>query len=335
MSTYLDVTSAAKEIGITVVSLYKLINHQDPTKRLEPVNRNTYRGDGGYRFTSDDVQRIKGLYTKVDLTISETAKELGRSNTFVYRLIREGQLEAYEAEFKGKRVYFITRENLDRFKLQHPDTGASETIYDRKNKLFLFQPFMKDGRLARIVEMKRVSVKRTDSLLQIGHDERIPYAEAIEQGWRPLYSIPDHKPLHSYGFARFVFPKPTTLDSVIYNVIEEMFRHIGPVNMKIHQDAGSIIVEVKKAVLTNVLPSTHPDLIDKLKLFIKSGEIVIKYDGVLIDTGFSPVTFYLPEKKKEALQQLAQRSGMTLQEWLDSVVSQAAAEEAPVAAGTL
>ncbi|MNT87321.1 hypothetical protein D3C72_2277220 [compost metagenome] len=74
---------------------------------------------------------------------------------------------------------------------------------------------------------------------------------------------------------------------------------------------------MRKCVLYGVMPATHPDLIDKLKLFLKSGEIISKYDGILIDTGVVPVTLFLTEAKKQALIRQAEEFNMTLQEWLE------------------
>ncbi|MFC3345813.1 hypothetical protein ACFOHW_26125 [Paenibacillus abyssi] len=78
-----------------------------------------------------------------------------------------------------------------------------------------------------------------------------------------------------------------------------------------------LVVEVKKSVLVGILPTTHPDMIDKLKLFLLKGEIIPKYDGTLIDTGLSPITFYLPEEKKAELVRLAAADGISLQEWIE------------------
>ncbi|MDN4067625.1 hypothetical protein QYF50_06930 [Paenibacillus vini] len=79
---------------------------------------------------------------------------------------------------------------------------------------------------------------------------------------------------------------------------------------------------MKKSVLVGILPKTHPDMIDKMKLFIINGKIIPKYDGTLIDTGLSPVTAYLMEDKKAKLTQLAEAENMTLPEWIEKQLDQ-------------
>ncbi|CAM4044527.1 helix-turn-helix domain-containing protein [Paenibacillus alkaliterrae] len=325
MSEYLDTAQAAKELNITVASIYKIVNLEDPAKRLDPVNRVTHKGDGGYRFTREEIERIKPAYVKEDLTSAQAAKRIGRSTTYIHQLFKKG-LPYYEAEFRGKRTYFIKKSDLEIFATNNPDSGKYDTIYDRKSKVYLFQPYRWGNRLARVCSMKRLNRNRIEVMLQVSTDERIPLERAIDEGWKPAVTITDRKAITSYGYAVFEFPLPITPDSVIYAIIDEFFKLIGPANLRI-QIGEFIQVEVKKSVLTGILPATHPDMIDKLKTFIRSGEITPKFDGTLIDTGLSPVTFYLPEKEKAKLVGKAEEANKTLQEWLESTVSEAVEKE--------
>jgi hypothetical protein len=104
---------------------------------------------------------------------------------------------------------------------------------------------------------------------------------------------------------------------MIFTIIEELFKQVGAANIRITK-SEKLIVEVKKSVLYGIMPTTHPDMIDKLKLFIISGEIIHKYDGTLIDTGLSPITFYLSESKKKQLNDISKKEGKSLQEWLET-----------------
>ncbi len=318
MNEYLDTTQAANELKVTVGSIYKIVNLEDAEKRLNPVNRLTHKGDGGYRFTREEIERIKPAYVKEDLTSAQAAKRIGRSTTYIHQLFKKG-LPHYEMEFRGKRTYFVKEADLERFVTNNPDSGKYDTIYDRKSKVFLFQPYRLGNRLARVCSMKRVNRNRIEIMLQVSMNEQIPLERAIDEGWRPVTTITDRKAITTYGYALFEFPLPITLDSMIYTIIEEFFKLIGPANLRI-QIGETIQVEVKKSVLTGVMPSTHPDMIDKLKTFIRSGEITPKYDGTLIDTGLSPVTFYLSEQEKDKLITKASSANKSLQEWLESII---------------
>lgn len=321
MKEYLDTAQAANELRVTVGSIYKIVNLEDAKKRLNPVNRLTHKGDGGYRFTREEIERIKPAYVKEDLTSAQAAKRIGRSTTYIHQLFKKG-LPYYEMEFRGKRTYFIKEVDLERFVTNNPDSGKYDTIYDRKSKVFLFQPYWLGSRLARVCSIKRVNRNRIEVMLQIGIDEQIPLERAIDEGWLPAITITDRKAITSYGYAMFEFPLPLTLDSMIYTIIEDFFKLIGPANLRI-QIGETIQVEVKKSVLTGILPSTHPDMIDKLKTFIRSGLVTPKYDGTLIDTGLSPVTFYLSEHVKDQITAKAKSADKSLQEWLESIVFEA------------
>jgi len=320
MSEYLTVNEAALELNITATSIYKIVNHEDPSKQLEPVNRTTYKGDGGYRFHREEVERIKPSYVRDDLTSSQAAERIGRSKTFIQTLLKEGVIPYYEDDFRGKRTFFIKEEHLQKYELSNINSGKYDTSYDKKTGVYLFQPFIKDGVTARVVEMNRINRYKMDIVLQTGTESRFSYVEAVKDGWVPSFTIDQKKPISTYGYARFEFPIPATLDSMIYVIIEEFYKQVGPLNIRISV-TEKLIVEIKKSVLSGILPTTHPDMIDKLKLFITSGEIITKFDGTLIDTGLSPITFYLPEQRKMELIEKADRAGVSLQVLLETLLT--------------
>lgn len=319
MSEYLNVNDAAVELNITPTSIYKIVNHEDRAKQLNPVNRATYKGDGGYRFTRDEINRIKPSYVRDDLTSSQAAERIGRSKTFIQNLLKEGEIPYYEDDFRGKRTFFIKEEHLRKYELSSINSGKYVTSYDKKSGVFLFQPFVRGNILARVIEMNRINKNKLDIILQTGSGTRFTYVEAVKDGWVAGLTIDQRKQITTYGYAKFEFPIPSTLDSMIYANIEEFYKQIGPLNIRITFNE-KLTVEVKKSVLFGILPTTHPDLIDKLKLFITFGDIVTKFDGTLIDTGLSPITFYLPEPKKSELIEKADRAGLSLQEMIEKLL---------------
>lgn len=72
-----------------------------------------------------------------------------------------------------------------------------------------------------------------------------------------------------------------------------------------------------ECVLKGISPLTYPDFIDKLKLYIRSGEIISEGEDTVINTCFSPITFYLQESRKYLILKQAAEKGMTIQEWLE------------------
>ncbi|MFB5269336.1 helix-turn-helix domain-containing protein [Paenibacillus enshidis] len=317
MKEYINLVDTAKLIGVTPASLYKIVNHDDLEKRLEPINRTTHRGDGGFRFRLSDVQRYIEKYVKKDLTSAETAQRIGRSVTFVHKLIRDGRLPSYEDEYRGKRTYFIKPKDLEQYIDDNPDTGKVPTIYDKRLRLFLFQPFINDDKLARVFELKRVNNRKVEAVIITEDGEQLSYEAAIEQGWKPQKTIAEKKPINGYGYALFEFPPTKRIDSIVYSVIETLFEHAGPSNMRIVRSEEKIIVEVRKCVLKGIMPATHPDLIKELGVFMQSGKVIPKYDGTVIDTGLLPIQAFLTEEEKQDLIAQANVHNMSLQEWVE------------------
>lgn len=315
----MSVGKVSKELGVSPASIYKLMNHPDINKRLEPVNRETYRGDGGYVFKTEDVERIKPIYIKEDLTSAQAAKRLGRSTSYVHKLIHDGVIDYYEGEYRGKKTYFIKQEDVDKLAEVSTADDKNETLYDSKTGVFLFQSFKKGEDLARVIKIKKLSRTKVEISVQLDSGIVLSYKDAMSDGWKPTVQLSLKKAITSYGYAMFEFPIPATMDSMIYSIIEELMRQAGPANLRINRGEDMITVEVKKIVLSGIMPATHPDMIDKMKLFLKRGKIISKYDGLLIDTGLSPITLYISEDKKEKFIETVTSNRISLQEWADKL----------------
>jgi hypothetical protein len=107
MTEYLKASQVAAELGISVTSLFKLVKHPDSKKKLVPVNPSTYKGDGGYVYLKEDIERIKPAYIRNDLTSAEAARRIGRSTTYIHKLIREG------LSYAKMRFEFIATTSMD------------------------------------------------------------------------------------------------------------------------------------------------------------------------------------------------------------------------------
>ncbi|MNW61395.1 hypothetical protein D3C74_394490 [compost metagenome] len=75
-------------------------------------------------------------------------------------------------------------------------------------------------------------------------------------------------------------------------------------------------VEIKRTTLVGITESTEPDLINKLKTFAHSGEIVLVHNGTVIDPGYSSILMYLPYQTKKELLSEAENEGMKLHDYL-------------------
>ncbi|MFS1513112.1 helix-turn-helix domain-containing protein [Chengkuizengella sp. SCS-71B] len=315
----MSINEVAKEFNISKTSVYKLMEHTNTEKRLEPINRETHRGDGGYKFKAQDVERIKSFYKKKDLTSSDAAKILNVSTTYVHKLIKNKDLEYYESEYKGKRTFFIKKEVVEQYKLNHPELEKNDVIYHKKEGLFLFQPFKKEGQLARIYKINSKG-RKAESFLITENGEEISLERAEEEGWKREVVLEQRKNIATYGTAKFHFPKPASIDSLIYDIIVQLLKHVGVNNIKIEID-DKILVEVKKSELQGVQSQTHFDFINTLKKFIVEGKVIEKYDGILIDTGLTPMTFYMDEELKEKIMNEINETGVSMHEWFKHKVN--------------
>ncbi|CAH8721271.1 helix-turn-helix domain-containing protein [Bacillus cereus] len=296
---YLSAEEVAKELNIGIQTVYKLKERQ-----LIPVNQETYRGDGGFRYRVEDVEKIRPLFKRQEgFTLPQAARKLKISSSYLYQFVCSGEIDYEEGEYRGRKGYFFTREALDDFKRLHPEIGGDkDVLFDRKSGRFLYQPWIgPNEEMGRIVRIKRVGGKsKVICTLRVnGNDLNIE--EAVLNGWKPTLTIAPARAIPGYGYAEFSFPKPITIDSIVYTLIELLFENAGPYNMQIEETDSKINVKIKKTEIANVHAETHPDVVSKLQLFLTSGRIIEKYNGILIDTNFSTVQLSLENDIKEAI----------------------------------
>lgn len=84
---YLSLEELCDRVGLTKNQLGYLIKY----KHIEPINLDTWKADGGYRFEQEDVKRLEELY-KDSLTLKEAAEFLNKSKTYVHNAAKDGIL---------------------------------------------------------------------------------------------------------------------------------------------------------------------------------------------------------------------------------------------------
>lgn len=321
MDNYLNVTQVAAMLKLQASTVYKLINHADPEVKLTPINPTSYRGDGGYRFLQSDIEKLQPMYVKEKLTPTEAAKKIGRSITYIYQLIKKG-LPHERAMYRGKETYLISPEDLEPYTTGNYGMAKYDMIHDKRSGTYLFQPYKLEDRVGRIIGIKRISHNQVSTTLQVG-SEQISLEEALTKGAAPLSTLENKKIISSHGYATFVFPFSKDMNSLQFDAIHFLFIEAGPLNIRVRISGENIYIEVKKIALQ--IP--QPEIVALLRRYLVKGEINTRDSRVLIDTGLSPITFYLKESKKNSLQELAQQSGLPLQAWLEEHFNQLLSEK--------
>ncbi|ALS09896.1 hypothetical protein ABE82_26110 (plasmid) [Paenibacillus peoriae] len=309
MSKYLGIHGMATLLKVSSSTIYKYVD----SGKLEPINRSTYRGDGGYKFEVEDEIEFQKKFKIYDLTVADVARILNCSKAHVHRLLKEGHIKYYEDMYQGHRTYFIKKEDLDEYIQGRMNSTKDEyeILYDNTTSTFLFQPFVLNDQLARVVDIQKRNINGTKVRLRTPSGE-ISYEEAIREGWRPSFTIQPQKVIGTYGVSSFEFPKPIDLDSSIYLIIEELFRAAGPKNLNIHFRDEKLFVTVKRISIRKEL---HPDLLDRMRNCIQNGEIVLTSDGLLITPAYSAI--YVRNTLKQRLLDAANQKGMNLEEYLE------------------
>lgn len=310
MGNHLWTTSeVAKTLGVSEPTVYKLVRNGD----LTPINKEKWHIEGSFYFEEEEVEKIRHLYTKPDLTTQDVAARIRKSVTTVLRFITEEKLPAYRRMYKGKTRYFIRESDLEDFMMKYEKKeDKRQVFYSKKTGHFLFQPFrQKDtDEMARIIEFNDLYYGR--ALTEQGKTYHTLY-ELKNDGFLPLYKLEHGKPNTKRGYASFQFPFPNQTQSTVFQLMDVIFKSAGPQNIKIRTTSELIHLQVKPTLLP-LDRTEHMNEIDLLKNGVKEGKVLLRPNGVMIESDVEPLIVYLPSSVKEQIKRMAREEDKTMEE---------------------
>ncbi|PGT83296.1 helix-turn-helix domain-containing protein [Bacillus sp. AFS040349] len=304
----ISTNEAAKELDVTTHTIYKYI--QDG--KLEPVYKDKWQIDTTLLFKKEDIDRLAKIMKKPGLTTGDIAKELEIHPTTVASYIAKGLLKATKHPYKGREIYFVTLEDLDEFKqnniLQKKREKKQFYIKDKGYYLFQLLHNATTQEKARIMELQEDGGK---VITENGQVYQLEDAETA--GFEAIKEIEDKKYITKRGYAKFEFPKPQYINSPVYSVIELLYQHVGPKNLRLVSEVERIVIEVKP-VLLNISTETHLTEIKLIETSCVDGSVTLRHNGLLIDSDIEPLVLHVPAQLKNEIKKNATKESITLEE---------------------
>lgn len=311
----LTTKEVAEHLNLSVQTIYKYIRE----KRLIPVYEDSWQIDETHLFKKEDVEALKEALKKPGFTTGEVAKQLQVHPTTVTSYIKRGELIAEKKPYKGRELYFITEEALERFKAKHPLQKKREQkgFYSKKLNLYLYQKvFHQHNR-----EMGRImKLNGDEGKVWTEQGEIFPLKELDERGFT-THAYKDRPYITKRGYVTFYFKKPSHIAAPVFNIIELFYDKLSYRNMKLTEKEDFIKLEVKPCLLENVHEATHAYEIQLLKDHINNGSIEMRHNGLLIENHLESLTVHLSREKKNKLKLLAQEHHLTLEQFILKIIS--------------
>ncbi|WP_338022316.1 helix-turn-helix domain-containing protein [Bacillus manliponensis] len=263
--------------------------------RINPANPNTWRGDGGYRFEkkeiNDYLEEVKSK-EKPLLTLSEAAKYLGRSKSFIQQAVNKGILPFEEIRNKKRNTKLYNRKELDKIKQNLSDNVRKSTgIPVCLNNLVLFDLQEIENQQFRIIDVeKRIGI--TDS----GDYIEIPmHIQSKDISNKSYSTVP--------GSVIFIFPYHESYRSNILDTIFYLIKYVGSSNIKLWHLEEELKIQVRLVSI----PYDY-NIFRILMTFITEGEVLHKDKNITFTIGKMNLHIRVPvsimekiEKDKETM----------------------------------
>lgn len=260
-----------------------LIKH----KKIEPINQDTWKSDGGYRFEEEEAQRIIEAY-KDYLSLKDAAAYLQKSRTYVHNIAKQGSLPFKEVE-KGKtteKLYHL--KDLEKFKRQLNNVDmVNKRMYDHmqlySSNLLLFDTAELNGQYVRVIDVdKRIAVNSYNE--QVVIHENVSSAHFIDESIQK-------KKITKPGDVSFLFPLYTAYDVMLY-----VITHLGVSNILVSEKNEGYFMKCK---LGSIPYDAH--IFRVLNTCLMSGNLQQKNDRIQFTNNKEHVSLYLkPEVIKNA-----------------------------------
>ncbi|KZE67968.1 hypothetical protein AWM68_17500 [Fictibacillus phosphorivorans] len=294
---------AAEKLGVKSSTIHKYVKEG----KLKPVYGDNWHIDATKLFYEDDVLELKKELAKPGISTGEAAELLGLHKTTITQYINKGLIHAEKKTYRGRELNFISPEELERFKLSYESKQKRERkdFYDKETGYAWFQSFEdKEGN-----RNNRILLNQNgDPYLSTSQNEDISIEDIKPEGYKPVYLIKDHDYIHKRGYAKFTF-KPS---EDVYSIIELFYRNLGPKNLKLNlREDHFIEVEVKPILIKEEINEIQ---LSTLNNSLEEGNIIVRHDGVFIDSDLEIITIAAPSGLKKKIKQDSEKDNISMED---------------------
>ncbi|MFT9493875.1 MULTISPECIES: helix-turn-helix domain-containing protein [Bacillota] len=302
-SDMLTTKEAARILNVKPTTIHKYVREG----KLKPVYTDGWQIDATKLFYTADIEALKKELQKPGITTGEAADLLGIHITTISQYIQKGIIKAGKKLYRGREIYFIEPEEIERFKSVYDQKKKREqkNFFDKETGFAWFQSF---------IDSKGNSNNRIlpndegEPYLNTEDGKQIHIDKVLLLGFQPVFQIPDIDYISKRGYAKFKF----SISENFYSIITYFYKYLGPKNMKVAvNEDQSITVEVKPFFLREQLNSEE---IKELNKSLVEGSIICRYDGILVNSDLETITVAVPADLKDLVKKEAERTGHTIEE---------------------
>jgi hypothetical protein len=205
----------------------------------QPVNPDTYKSDGGYRFTEKEFERLQQIFDQ--LFLSDAAKIIGISPQYLGTLAKANppEIPSQIIEYGKQKRRVFRRSDCLAFKEAREnsqisrESGRELTLYQKN--LRLFDSFVIHNQKVVAIDVNPIRLLSEKGYIIESIDSYLPASV-------PCLDLPYEKHVGSLTFS---FPKTKDVYSKQYELISRMIQYLGTKNMRVFEKDDEYYVRTR------------------------------------------------------------------------------------------
>lgn len=298
---YLSVKELADFLDKTERQILYMVNQGV----ANPINSDTYRSDGGFRFTQEEADRLKSMYKNDKLTLSEAAEFIGITPQYLNQLAIEKKISSQLIKIgKLHKRLFEPKDCIELKEELDEKKGTRRTKYGIKlatyvNGVRLFEVIRHNGQKARVVRTSPVHL-----LMENGEILVVKEPQHQSAKWPQKFYV------RKKGFVDFKIPIPRSLEHQTYDTLYKMIEELGEKNIQIYETkSGDYYVKCRQGDF-----SGDADDFELLNMNLKTGKVHYEDKIIYLKTNYISKTINIPDHLFSKLKVSAKGEGISLEE---------------------
>lgn len=308
-----NAAEVARELGCSIPTVYGYANKGWIRKVDDP-----HKLSGSTRFVQEDVDRLKVEQERLNAagrSITEVAKQFGVYPQKVKEAISVLKLDIQSVPLtvqSAKQRYAVTQEQeqaIGNYLKQQKSTRSKRNhLYVPAADVALYQSFLLAGEQP--VRLKVNDQKELGFFLD--DQEFLPYLEALRShDMEPRYAIHQEKQEVQQGFTDLVVP---TGRKAFYRILDALYAVCGVENFNAEVRNGQLVASIRNGQYP-VNEFVAKDALRILRTYIQSGKVTSEENNWIFSRSDRTVQLVFEEDVYEELMGLAEKEGLSLQEW--------------------
>ncbi|WP_254490295.1 DNA-binding protein [Bacillus thuringiensis] len=306
-----EMTMTTNEVKDYLDISHFIFNNLMKQGKLTPINKDTWRLDGSFLFSREEVEKVKEECKIEGITLYQASKEYHISMNQLEKWIEEGKLVYSLIEHRNRQTKFVKEEDIRELVQQIEQVNPVYT-FSQKHNVVLFQKFVKGNTLARVISIP----KRGDIIVLDEFGTNMTLSEALKEGYESAYILSDKPRSHHQRFVKFRFPKSERLRSNIFHIIDNILQYVSPRNIKISEEETFWYFEIRQSLIT-LPPGIQMEWIEELTPYIIEGKIVPRMNqSVYLDSNTVTKSVILTSKEYKYIKEITSETNSSIEEFI-------------------